>query len=444
MFIKKLFLIILALILAISISGCSGSNVDFDEPALQAKAEAVVENMLADDFEAATAGFNNEMAELLPASELEASWDTVVAPLGEYQEHYQTSGEAQNNYYIVQVISRFELNSVVTSVTFDASGNVAGLWMNYYTIESGPIETDEFKEISLAVGEYQLPGILTVPTGGENPPVVLLVSGSGATDMNGTIGAAGNTVLRDIAHGLANHGIATLRYDDRYYAHPELANDEGAMTIEAEVLDDVYAAIGQLAIDSRVDSSRIYVLGHSLGGMLVPKIAAESNQLAGVISLAGSLRNLAEISLDQNIAAAEAIRTNLSAEEEKQLDAQLEKAEAEVSAILALKGDDGKTYLTLPASYWYSLNQAVGLNYIDQLDIPILILQGSEDFQVYPQTDYALWQEYLADDPNATLVLYQGLNHLFMESDGSKTIAEYDAPNTVNQEVIDDIASWIN
>lgn len=81
------------------------------------------------------------------------------------------------------------------------------------------------------------------------------------------------------------------------------------------------------------------------------------------------------------------------------------------------------------------------------LEIPMLILQGADDFQVYADVDYPLWQETLADKSNVTYNLYEGLNHLFMESDSQKDVVDttvYDKPANVDQQVIDDIANWIN
>jgi dienelactone hydrolase len=445
--IKRMITAILLFGSILGVAGCGNNTstpADFDEAALQTRSETAVISMVNGDFTAVTEQFSADVKAQLSTEALQASWVSVVEPIGAYLGHYQTSGEITDDYYVVQVISRFEMNGLLTTVTFNRAGEIAGLWINYKTIDEGPLETDAYQEFEMRIGEYDLSALLTLPVNAENPPVVLLIQGSGATDKNETIGAASNTPFADIAHGLAKQGIATLRFDKRYYAHPELAEDMNAVTVETEVLDDAYTAIDQLVADERIDNQRIFVLGHSLGGMLAPKIAADNSVVSGIIIMAGSLRNLAEISLDQNQEAADAMRPTLSDEEKALLDTQMVQVEADVAAILALTKDDGNTYLSLPAAYWYSLNQAGGLNYLDQLSIPMLILQGSEDFQVYPDRDFVLWQAYCADDPLATLILYDGLNHLFMESSGLRATEDYDTPNQVRQDVIDDIASWVN
>ncbi|MDE7061294.1 MAG: lysophospholipase, partial [Lachnospiraceae bacterium] len=77
------------------------------------------------------------------------------------------------------------------------------------------------------------------------------------------------------------------------------------------------------------------------------------------------------------------------------------------------------------------------------LEIPILILQGDADFQVYPDRDYAAWQVLLEGKSNVTFQLFEGLNHLFMLSDGTMNVTEYDTKAQVAPEVIDAIAAWM-
>ena len=94
--------------------------------------------------------------------------------------------------------------------------------------------------------------------------------------------------------------------------------------------------------------------------------------------------------------------------------------------------------LNLPKSYWYDVKTTLPENYIS--DIDTLVLQGSADFQVYPDKDYVLWQELLSD--NAEFILYDGLNHLFMPSINNDA-SDYQVAAHVDHQVIEDIASWI-
>ena len=97
----------------------------------------------------------------------------------------------------------------------------------------------------------------------------------------------------------------------------------------------------------------------------------------------------------------------------------------------------------MPAAYWLSLNEIDTESIAKSLSIPILIQQGSADFQVYADKDYPLWQQVLAGKDNVQFRLYAGLNHLFMPNNGKQDTTEYDIKGHVEQKVIDDIAAFI-
>lgn len=290
-----------------------------------------------------------------------------------------------------------------------------------------------------------LDGILTLPDGVESPPVVIMVQGSGVSDKNENI--SGNKPFEDIAHGLAAQGVASLRYDKRHYIYPENAMELGAnLTLRDEVLDDVDAAIALMEGDGRVNPEKVFVLGHSLGGMLTPVIAVEHPELAGVISMAGTLRPLWEVLYDQNQEVIDALDVSALSEEEKELlNTQISAIESDTAT---LRGDFGSLpndtmLMGVPVGYWKSLKELTGANYIDRVTIPMLILQGDADFQVSPEKDYTLWQETLSGRDNVTFRLYEGLNHLMMPTQGKRDISEYQVVSHVNQEVIDDIAAFV-
>ncbi len=134
---------------------------------------------------------------------------------------------------------------------------------------------------------------------GEGPfPAIVLVHGSGPNDRDETIGPC--KPFRDLAQGLSSQGIAVLRYEKRTKAHPAaLALLPGGITVKEETVDDAAAAVGLLAAHEKIDPKRIFVLGHSLGGSLLPRIAAVRGDIAGLVSLAGSTRPLEDLLLEQ-------------------------------------------------------------------------------------------------------------------------------------------------
>lgn len=353
-------------------------------------------------------------------------------------------------YVITSAQIPYKKKNVVVSITYGQTGMIEGIYLTYTLPATKPEVTEEYVEhvVKVGKGEFPLEGILTLPNGVEKPPVVLLVHGSGQSDKDETIGAAGNAPFADIAHGLALQGIATLRYDKRFYEYPELA--VSTITIWDEVLDDVAEAVALLAETKEVDAGRIFVLGHSLGGMLAPYIVQENPQVAGMVSLAGSPRGLWEIVYDQNIAAIQA--TELTETERAALEEMVQKEYDRLAGLVAdvrggqFAAEDGRLSEVLfgvSGYYWASLAGIDPAAAAQDISVPMLILQGEADFQVYPEQDFAAWQTLLTGKENVTFHLFEGLNHLFMPSNGAMDLTEYDEEAHVSQEVIDMIADWL-
>lgn len=447
---KKLLSCLFAVMLLILAASCGASepqNTGFDEELLRADAEATADALLNGDYEAVCAKFDDTMAGVLDAATLEQGWLSAVSGLGSYMERAAVSGAVADPYYAVNVDEQFEKNGVRIHIVYDTDGKIAGLQCTYVDL-SEPVTSDLYTETEVTVtGDATMPlgATLTLPTGVENPPVVILVHGSGASDRNENI--YGNKPFQDIAHGLAEKGIATLRYDKRHYTYPENAAALSVITMRDEVLDDVAAAVKLMQEDGRVDADHIYVLGHSLGGMLTPAIAAEHPDLAGVISMAGSLRPLWEIAYNQSEEAIEAAKaSDLPEAQQTLLAAQEKQIESDIST---LRGDfsslsNDTVLMGIPVGYWKSLKEYDGMNFIDQVSMPMLILQGSADFQVYPDKDYTLWQQTIGERKNVTFHLYDGLNHLMMPTQGKRDISEYQVIQNVSPEVISDIAAFVS
>ncbi len=297
------------------------------------------------------------------------------------------------------------------------------------------------EEIAVTVGEYELSGMLTLPDSGTEAlapdVVVLFVAGSGPSDMDETIGAAGNAPLRDLAHQLAEAGIPSLRYDKRYHAHPESYSDSD--TISDEVLDDVSAAIELLEDHPGVAGRQIIVIGHSLGGMLVPAISAAHPEVAGAVMLAGTPRTLWDVIRDQNEAQLEAM--DLTAEQKDQM---LSQVNAEVERANGLSDPNADPVLgQLPAAYVVSLNELDLAETARTLDIPLLVLQGEADFQVSAAADFEAWRDVLDGVPDVTYQLFPDLNHLFMKTAGKADVSDYDPENVVAPEVCTAITQWM-
>ncbi|HBC94705.1 MAG TPA: permease [Pelotomaculum sp.] len=420
-------------------AGCEGSKTE-DIDFLEKRTSDYVSQFTDNNFDNFYKDSSEELRQNITQDALLQGWNAIIQVAGAPGESLGSTYTQQDGFdVIVQSITGTLFNINVT-VSYDSNGQPAGIWTSIAPKDPlEPQSTDKWEEAPVMIGEKKLSGMLTLPKGAEKPPVVIMLQGSGASDMNEAIGAAPNRPFEDIAHGLAEQGVATLRYNKRTYQYPT----DGADTIKYEVLDDAAAAVKSLANNDLIDSNRIYLLGHSLGGMLAPKITTDNPQIKGFISMAGTLRTLQDIIIDQNKSALEA-EASLTDQQKKD---QLAQIEAEIEKTENLGDGDNNYIMGMAASYWKSLNGIDSTAIVKNLDVPMLILQGSADFHVYPDKDYELWQTTLKGRDNVTFHLYEGLSHLFMPDQVSANDAPdssvYNVPNHVAPQVITDIATWV-
>lgn len=424
------------LTLGLLLSGCSSSRT-LDEAQLKTMTETVLTQLQQEEYDKVVNQMDEKLALQVNAEALKTGWQAMLPQLGDFVSVESVTVEQKDDQWLCTLKAAYTHQGLMLSLVVNQKAKLSGISLTFGATAQKMEETDQWQELPLEVGEWKLAGKLTLPKGVEKPPVIILVQGSGQHDMDETIGKAGNKPFADLAHGLAELGIATVRYDKRYYDYPEKATNE--MTIEMEVLDDVAAAVKLAQSLDTVNPEQIFVAGHSLGGMLTPRIAADHPELKGVITMAGTLRTLDVVMKDQIWAQID--EADMS--EEKKEQARTQYAE-EFQRLAEITADTpNQTIMGAPSSYWYSLNQAGGLNYLSQIEaMPMLILQGGKDIQVYPDVDYPLWQENLKDRTNVEYRLYPELNHLFMTAITGKA-EDYDQEAQMDPQVIQDIAAWV-
>ncbi len=445
------FALILAAILmcCFVMPGCKskdngGQNISVEKTELEKateKAFLLTEYIKDKRYADVVSSFGGALKESIGVQELEDTIKGVTFGLGELM---GISGDSHaehfDEYVVVTTTLMYENNGLTLKYTFDKDLVLQGFFCNYSGIPydtSKELVSDKYKEIKLVLGEHKLEGILTLPSFIKSADCVVMVQGSGASDMDETIGAAANKPFSDIAHSLGENGIASVRFNKRYFQYPELAGEE--VTINDEVLEDVYAAISFAYDTGYVNPQRIFILGHSMGGMLAPKIAYDNPRVAGIIIMAGTPRSLADVLYDQNI---DAINADKSISEEEK-----EKAAAELE-VLKDKANNAKENgnekpFGIADKYWHSINEATDTRYLLNTNKPMLIIQGSEDFQIKADTDFAKYKELLKGYKNVSFRLYDGLNHLFMKTNGKTDLTEYNIKGRVDAVVVSDIIDFI-
>lgn len=414
-----------------------GETVVNKEEDLQALSEKLALQMVDGNFDDTYKRCSYTVKLQLTKDALKQGWDATVDDMGKYISVYEITQREVDGYQNVIVVLEYENNGLKISFTYNDKAKLEGLWINYSPIEEDAVSNDKYEEIKITFGEGDKPvtGILTLPKNVSNPPVAILVPGSGNHDLNETVGA--NKPFKDLADGLAVNGIASIRYNERAFLYQEL--NYGEFTIQMDSLDDAADAINYALNSKQIDKTHIYIIGHSLGAMMAPKIASDHPEVTGIALLAGSPRKLEEIVYDQVKAATES-STAMTDSQEKEV---ISSTEKDMMQIQSLTEGSTDAVLGYPSSYWYSLNQIDIGELAQKLTIPIFIAQGSKDWQVYPDKDYTAWQELLGDKENVTFQLYDNLNHLFMTSNGKSDVTEYNTPGNVDPAVIDDIVLWI-
>ncbi|WZX99402.1 alpha/beta fold hydrolase [Bacillus sp. FSL W7-1360] len=433
---SKWTLVLLALLM---LGACKqGAQVDIEE-----EVEKMVDSMLEQDFSHIHSNFFGEIAQgEYSIADLEELWETYIADAGAHVDT-KVEVEEQEESIVVHVVLTFENVVVKFELTFSNQGKLRDIQVTEMSLAlpSHAVEED------ITIGEgtnYPLSGKLTIPGNVEGPvPAVVIVHGSGGNDMDGVPMFPSQT-YRDIAYGLAEQGIASIRYDKRTFVHlPELVAEFGArFTVWEETIEDALFATALLKEDARIDADAVYLVGHSLGGMLAPRMDVEGGDFAGLVSLGGSPRTFWEIYYDQLLEFGAEKDEEERVEWEAWLMSEREKAEKLLD--WTEEEAEAETVFEMPAFYLRDMLTFDMEEYMHTLSKPLLVLHGDKDAQVRTETDFVVWQQLLAGQEKATLKNYPQLNHLFVrEAPNKEKFAGYQVPAYVAEEVIVDMAEWM-
>lgn len=409
-------------------------------------AEAVVTALNEKKYDAASADFTDEMKKVLSPDKLKTTWESVIGHFGAFQKMTGSRTETRDKFHIVYVTCQFEKGPLDIRLVYSTDKKLGGLQFvptRRATDYKSPsyVHPDKLKSREVTIGagtEWALPGTLSMPVGDGPFPAVVLVHGSGPHDRDETIGP--NKPFRDLAEGLASRGIAVLRYEKRTRQHGGKLLD-GKITVREEVIDDALAAAQLLRQSPGIDPKRVFIVGHSLGALLAPKMATLDPKLAGIVIMAGNVRPLEDLIVEQMtyLAKQSGESDAVVLDKIKQIKEQAERVK---DPKLSKETPADQLPLKIPAEYWLSLRGYDSAKTAAGLSMPILVLSGERDYQV-PLADFELWQKVLKDKSSATLKRYPGLNHLFITGTGEPNPKEYQVEGHLAEEVVNDIAAWV-
>ncbi len=301
-------------------------------------------------------------------------------------------------------------------------------------------------EVTFPSGNLLLAGTFCVPASETPLPCVVMVHGSGAQDRDGNISGFNTQIFAFIAEQLAQHGIASLRYDKRGCGKSEGDFRVAGLT---EVVDDACAAIDFISTrSSDVDCQRIYLLGHSEGAVLAPEIASKRGGLAGILMLCASLRSFEE----DGVKNAEVLNRDLR---------KMKGIRGALARLFLYTDDPLKTMIDLrrkvekasSARMWVSFTRVSTKFYRETFNYnvksflkntlhPILAIGGSKDFQCHPDDTRLILE--IAPGP-AEIHIIENMDHMLRLQTGESSILSYakSCGEPIVPEVGEIICSWI-
>lgn len=408
-----------------------------EEFALPRLSQEVSSLLLADDYAALVSRFDENMASALTEEALSQTMQALALQYGPRQQDINLELFPDRNAVVLTL--HYARSAINLTVIFNEAEQISGMFVQPAAVEPTSkelVQTAAETSLTLFAGtERELSARLITPEN-EQAPYVIFVHGSGASDMDETIGP--NKPFRDLAYDLAALGVGSLRFDKITYAHPALPCD----TVIQEYLEPVTEALRVLR--EHASPSAVYVIGHSEGGMLAPWLTEECG-FDGAVVMAGTPKTLWEIQWMQNMAVLAFVPREHQEAQQAFVQAEVQKA----SRLLSMSEAElaSTTLFGLSAVYHRSIAELDEIALVKDSGKPFLFLWGDCDLQV-DRASFEAWQEGLNEYEKAEYIVYPGLNHLFLtaqEDDSILSVQEaYSRPETIGQQISQDIADWIH
>lgn len=432
-------------VIAVALLSASFAGPSYGQD-FRTRADRFMQALTTEQYDSAVVDFSPEVAAQLPASMLKQVWTGISAQLGGLKKYTFTSVASKDTISTYYYLAEFDKTNLTALVSFNPAGRINGFYFRPVeaSLQKKPayrvpsyVDTSAFTEAEIAIpGLSPIPAARVTPKVGCPAPVVLLVPGSGPHDRNETV--FDNQPFKDIAWGLGTMGIASVRFDNRSY---RVGMDKTAeLDLNQYLLDDIASCLAYIRSEPTLfDTTRIFILGHSLGGVVAPISAKRDGRLAGIIMMSATARPLTEVVVSQY----EYLGSLEADSLQEEVKTQIASVKEACDQIRKRMFPRNKLFIFASGQVWYDLLDNDNVVAAKGLTIPMLLQFGGRDYQVI-DADRRLWQQALGDRPNVVIKEYDNLNHLYQPGTGMAKNTEYmsnQAP--VEGPVLVDIADWI-
>jgi len=406
----------------------------------------------------ATFDFPNQMAMGIPVSGVNRDSDKVSFQIKAAAVSYNgtLSGDAKS---IKGIWSRPGMEDTTVIFNRQAAKVAATPTRPQHPIAPFGYDVEEVSIPNPADEGVILAGTLTKPKGHGPLPAAVLISGSGPQDRDETL--FGHKPFAVLADHLTKHGIAVLRYDDRGYGK---STGKFGTATSADFATDANAAARFLMARNDIRSDSVGFIGHSEGGMVAPIAAADNQELAFAVLLAGPGTDTIELSLTQRLLIGrtqgigddrlnaainllrpvyEAIAASANEEEARDImDRMMTPASWAAIGVPEQQIDTMTNQFISPwHHYFIAYDPADWLpNLIEK---PVLALGGTLDLQVPSDDNLNGMQEIFKEHPDFTAHKLEGLNHMFQPAE-TGAIGEFgEIEETFSPIALNLISDWI-
>jgi len=305
--------------------------------------------------------------------------------------------------------------------------------------------------------DITLAGTFTYPEAGDNFPAVVLITGSGAQNRDEEL--FNHRPFAVIADYLTRNGIAVLRYDDRGTA--ESKGIYHTATIQ-DFAADALSAVSYLKTRNEINPQKIGLIGHSEGGTIAFMLAGGGNDLAFIVSMAGSaIKGDSLMKLQRHlISSAMGIPSKQIAENEELVEKMTETVEkhtadsvfnypelfideiipVQLAGNAAVRKSLTSELVKIASPEIYSLMMYDPTEDLQKINCKVFAINGEKDLQVPADINLGNVEKYVK---GASIKKYPNLNHLFQTSKTGLVTEYVEIEETISPEVLEDIKNWI-